>query len=440
MGHVGRVVIPYKPRAAFSPFHKRNKRWSSLVVHRRAGKTVASVNDLIKGALRCEKKDPRFAYIAPLYKQAKDVVWQYLKYYSLAVPGTDAHESELRVDFPNGGRVRLYGADNPDALRGIYLDGVVLDEYADMNPRVWGEVIRPALSDRKGWAVFIGTPKGKNAFYDLHTTAEGDDSWFSMLLPASKSGLIDAEELADARKSMTEEQFEQEFECSFSAAIIGAYYGKLIAKAESEGRVTDLPYQPNKPVHTAWDIGISKTDATGVWFFQQVGDWINLIDYYEAVGEGLPHYAKVLQDKPYVYGIHHAPHDIRNREWGSGRARIEVARDYKINFRMAPNIAVMDGINAVRLLFTRFRFDQTKCATGLEALRQYKQDWDDDRKTFRLGPRHDWTSHAADAFRMLALGVKDEKGEVPRPLTNPTIDEMVSRHLQARAAMRSDDD
>lgn len=440
MGVIREVVIPYTPRDAFWPFHERTKRWASLVVHRRAGKTVATVNDLIKGALTCSNKDPRFAYIAPLYKQAKDVVWQYLKYYALSVPGAVAHESELRVDFPNGGRVRLYGADNPDALRGIYLDGVALDEYADMNPRVWGEVIRPALSDRKGWAVFIGTPKGKNAFYDLHTTAEGDDSWFSMLLPASESGLIDAEELADARKSMTEEQFEQEFECSFSAAIIGAYYGKLIAKAESEGRVTDLPYQPNKPVHTAWDIGISKTDATGVWFFQQVGDWINLIDYYEAVGEGLPHYAKVLQDKPYVYGIHHAPHDIRNREWGSGRARIEVARDYKINFRMAPNIAVMDGINAVRLLFTRFRFDQTKCATGLEALRQYKQDWDDDRKTFRLGPRHDWTSHAADAFRMLALGVKDEKGEVPRPLANPTIDEMVRRHLQARAAMRSDDE
>lgn len=440
MGHIQKVVIPYEPRDAFWPFHERQHRWASLVVHRRAGKTVASVNELIKAALMCPHKDPRFAYMAPLYKQAKDVVWTYLKYYALSIPGAVAHESELRVDLPNGGRVRLYGADNPDALRGIYLDGVVLDEYADMNPRVWGEVIRPALSDRKGWAVFIGTPKGKNAFYDLHMKAEIDPDWFTMSLKASESGIVDADELADARKSMTEEQYDQEFEISFSAAIIGAYYGKYIAKAEAEGRVTDVPYQPSKPVHTAWDIGIGQTDATGVWFFQQQGDWINLIDYYEAVGEGLPHYAKVLKDKPYVYGIHHAPHDIRNKEWGSGRARIEVASELGIRFRIAPSIGLIDGINAVRLLFGRFRFDQTKCEAGLEALRQYKQDWDDDRKTFRDKPRHDWTSHAADAFRMLALGVKDEKGEIPPPLRNPTMDEMVKAHFDRRSAMRSDDD
>jgi hypothetical protein len=440
MGVIREVVIPYTPRDAFWPFHERTKRWASLVVHRRAGKTVATVNDLIKGALTCTNKDPRFAYIAPLYKQAKDVVWQYLKYYALSVPGAVAHESELRVDFPNGGRVRLYGADNPDALRGIYLDGVALDEYADMNPRVWGEVIRPALSDRKGWAVFIGTPKGKNAFYDLHTTAEGDDSWFSMLLPASKSGLIDDEELADARKSMTEEQFEQEFECSFSAAIQGAYYGKYIARAEAEGRVTDVPYQPNRAVQTMWDIGIGQSDGTAVWFFQQVGDWINFIDYHEGVGEGLPYYAKVLQDRGYFYGKHHAPHDIRNNEWGSGRARIEIARSLGLTFHIAPNIPIIDGINAVRLLFPRFRFDQTKCAAGLEALRQYRQDWDDDRKCFRDKPRHDWTSHPADAVRIGSLALQDEKGHVPPPVRNPTMDEMVSRHLQARAAMRSDDD
>lgn len=440
MGVVQRVTIPYAPRAAFKPFHNRQKRWGSLVVHRRGGKTVASVNDLIKGALTCQRPDPRFAYIAPLYKQAKDVAWQYVKYYSLAVPGAVAHESELRVDYPNGGRVRLYGADNPDALRGIYLDGVVLDEYADMNPRIWGEIIRPALSDRKGWAVFIGTPKGRNAFFDIHEMARQDPDWFALTLPASESGLIDMDELADARKTMTQEQYDQEYECSFTAAILGAYYGKDIAQAERDGRVRDIPYRPDKPVGTMWDLGIGESDATGIWFFQQNGDWIDFIDYYEATGEGLPHYAGVLQEKRYVYGKHIAPHDIRNKEWGSGRARLEVARSLGITFRIAPRVAIMDGINAVRMLFPRFRFDAKKCAAGIEALRQYRQDWDEDRKTFRDKPRHDWTSHCADALRMGALALRDERGETPVAFQNPTMGQLTAEHFRRRQQLRDEYD
>src|SRR4051812_47361524 len=176
--------------------------------------------DLIDAALRCTKERPRFHYIAPLYKQAKSVAWDYVKAYGLKIPGATAHESELRVDYPNGGQVRLYGADNPDALRGIYLDGVVLDEYADMDPRLWSEVIRPALADRKGWAVFIGTPKGRNALFETWKRASGDPrNWYSLMLKASETGLIPPDELDLARCELSEEQYAQEFECSFDAAI-----------------------------------------------------------------------------------------------------------------------------------------------------------------------------------------------------------------------------
>src|SRR5262245_22361626 len=221
MGGVQRIVIPYSPREQFLGFHNRNQRWSCVVAHRRAGKTVACVNDLIRAALTCKKENPRAAYIAPLHVQAKDVAWSYVKQFSQAVPDVQINESELRVDFPNGGRVRLYGADNYDRMRGIYLDAVVLDEYADMDPRVWPEVIRPALSDRQGWACFIGTPKGRNSFHALmHGDSEGwvgavnSPDWFALTLRASETGLVPQKELDDARAMMTPEQFAQEYECS----------------------------------------------------------------------------------------------------------------------------------------------------------------------------------------------------------------------------------
>lgn len=188
-----------------------------MVCHRRAGKTVASVNELIKGAALCDRPNPRFAYIAPLYKQAKDIAWTYLKQgvVPLVKYGAAIHESELRVDLPNGGRVKLYGADNPDALRGIYLDGVVLDEPAQIDPTLWPEVLRPALSDRLGWGVFVGTPKGRNAFYNVWREAEKNDDWFTLMLKASETGLLLDTELQAAREMMTEQQYRQEFECSF---------------------------------------------------------------------------------------------------------------------------------------------------------------------------------------------------------------------------------
>lgn len=411
-----RIVIPYSPRPQFLPFHNRTERFAAIVAHRRAGKTVACINELIKAALTCQLENPRFAYLAPYFTQAKDVAWTYLKQFTAPVPGTTVNESELRVDLPNGGRIRLYGADNYDRMRGIYLDGVVLDEPADMDPRAWPEVIRPALSDRHGWAVFIGTPKGRNAFWETYDSATKDDAWFALCLKASETKLIAESELADARKSMSEDQFEQEFECSFQAAVLGAYYGREMSQAEADKRIVTVPWEPKVNVHTAWDLGVG--DSTAIWMCQVVGREIRLIDYYESSGVGLDHYAKHLGTKPYVWGEHILPHDAEVKELGTGKSRVETLSSLGIKAKIIPAQSVEDGINAARLLIPRCWFDATKCQRGIEALRQYRRDYDEKLKNFKARPLHDWTSHAADAFRYLALGLREEK---PREWKQPDV-------------------
>jgi phage terminase large subunit len=400
------VWVPYRPRALFMPYHQRTQRWAVLVVHRRAGKTVACINDLIMGALTCTHENPRFHYIAPLLKQAKSVVWDYLKKYALVIPGAKANESELRVDFPNGGQVRLHGADNPDSLRGIYSDGVVLDEPADMRPRLFTEIIRPALSDRKGWATWIGTPKGENDFHDLYKTAKANpQDYYTLLARASRTGLVDADELSSARQMMTPEQYLQEYECSWTAAIVGAYYGREMTLAEDQKRIVTNLYDPGLQVHTAWDLGIG--DHTVIWMYQQDAQAIRLIDYYAAAGYGFDHYAGVLQSKPYRWGSHYLPHDVTVKELGTGKSRIESLSALGISATVVRKLSVEDGINAVRRILPRCWFDRDTTAEGIKALRQYRREWDDQRKVFYERPYHDWASHPADAFRYLAIGLDE---------------------------------
>ena len=406
MAGTQRIVIPYAPRSAFLPFHQRKQRWSVMVAHRRAGKTVACVNDLIKAALSEGKPDARYAYIAPQYNQAKDVAWMYVKRFCGVIPGAEFNESELRADLPNGARIRLYGADNPDRLRGIYLDGVVLDEYADMRPSVWGEIVRPLLTDRQGWATFIDTPKGRNAFWSVWDQAQDNDRWFRLMLRASETGILPADELSEARAQMTAEQYEQEFECSFEAAIQGAYYAKELKQAEDEGRICSVPVERTALVHVAWDLGIG--DATALVFAQVVGREWRIVDYYEASGVGLDHYVQVLNSKGYTYGDHILPHDVGVRELGTGRSRLEVLDSLGVrNVRVLPASPVEDGINAVRMTLPKCWIDKTRCRDLLEALRQYRTEYDDKRKAFKPRPLHDWTSHAADAFRYLCVGMDD---------------------------------
>lgn len=405
------IESPYEPRKQFMPLHLRDTRWAIVVAHRRAGKTVACVNDLIKEAACCIKPNPRFAYIAPQLNQAKDIAWQYLLEYTECFGAErKVNASELWIELPNNGaRIRIYGADNPDRLRGIYLDGCVLDEFGDMNPTVWTQVIRPALSDRKGWAIFIGTPKGKNVFYDLWQNAETDEDWSRLMLKATETKLLDDKELNDARRMMSEEEFAQEYECSFEAAIRGAYYGRELSEADDAGRITNVPYDPALPVHTAWDLGMS--DSTVVWFIQAHGGETRWIDCLKGEGVGLDWYVKQLQDKPYIWGNHYLPHDVRVRELGTGKSRLEILQELGLrNIEIAPRMDIMDGIQALRLLLPRSWFDKANCKTGIEALRMYRRIYDDKRQEFQSHPYHDWTSHYADAARYFAIAHREQMG------------------------------
>lgn len=396
------VVIPYYPRGVWRPFHASHKRWRVAVAHRRAGKTVALINECIKGAWTCKLPNPRFTYVAPFLNQSKAIAWDYLKHYAYPL-GASFNEAELRADLPNGGRVRLFGADNPQALRGLYHDGVILDEFGDMDPAVWTEVIRPALSDRHGWAAFAGTPRGKNEFYNLRNRGlKGDADWATWILKASETGLLSQADLKDARDSMDEATYAREYECDFDASIEGAYYAKEMAKAEADKRICRLPIEPTIKVDTWWDLGID--DATAIWFVQDVGSERRIVDYLEVSGEGLPAIAKRLDAKDYRYGRHILPHDANARELGTGRSRIETLQALGIrNTEIVPAQEVVDGINATRLMIPKCWFDADRCERGIEALKQYRREWDGKRQVWRERPLHDWASHAADAFRYGAL-------------------------------------
>jgi phage terminase large subunit len=412
MGAVRKITIPYRVRGPFADFHKRKERWACLVAHRRAGKTVACINDLIRRAFVDDKVNGRYAYIAPYYSQAKSIAWDYLLRYTEEVR-VNANASELWVELLNGARIRLFGADNPDALRGLYLDGVILDEVADMRPRVWGEIIRPLLADREGWAVFIGTPKGHNFFYEIWKTANASDSWFATSIKASTSGLIKAEELKDASQGMTDDQYEQEFECSFEAAILGAYYGKELKTLEDQGRLTKVAYDRSLPVFTAWDLGYH--DDTAIFFYQVTHSEIHVIDYFSGSGLAVHDYANAVLSKGYKYERHYLPHDARAKTLASGgKSIIEQLASYLTISKLAivPSLSVQDGIQAARLMMPRVWFDKENCETAVELLKQYQREWDEDKKAFRDKPRHDNTSHCADAFRMMAVAWRENKPKI----------------------------
>jgi hypothetical protein len=289
-------------------------------------------------------------------------------------------------------------------MRGLYFDDVTIDEPAQIDPRAWPEVIRPTLADFNGGATFIGTPAGRDWFYHIDRHQDGTlrDDFFRLTLKASETGIIPREELDSLKKGMSEEQYAQEFECSFDAAIVGAYYGKLMAQAAENKRIAGVPYEPTAQVWTAWDLGIS--DATAIWFCQLVGKEIRIIDYYEASGADLGHYVREINQRPYLYGGHIVPHDAQARELGTGKSRLEVLEALKLkNIQVAAMHRVEDGINAVRVFLPKCWFDATKCSRGIEALKLYRAEYDDRLQTIKPRPVHDWASHAADAFRYLAM-------------------------------------
>lgn len=407
--------IPYTPRKPQKQIHHaiENYRFVVCVAHRRMGKTVSAINELIKAAVQCKKKNARFAYIAPTYSQAKRVAWDYLQEYTRPL-GAKPNSSELRVDFFDDKRISLYGSENADALRGQYFDGVILDEIGDQNPKIWNEIIRPALADRKGWCLFIGTPKGNNHFKEFADRAQCTNGWKYLEFKASETGILDPEELASAKAEMGEDKYRQEFECSFDAPVEGSYYGALLNDAEEQNRITKIPTEVLARTVVAWDLGIS--DSTSIWVAQIVGKEVRLIDYCENHGVGLEYYVGWLRDRGYSSGEQILPHDVEVRELGTGKSRKEMLMEAGLDVTVAPKVGVADGIQSVRHMLPRCWFDEEKTRQGLSALRNYRREYDEKRNVFYDRPLHDWCSHGADAFRYLAVGLVEVDHSWSKPL------------------------
>jgi len=417
------VVIPYDPRPHQRQAWDARQRFNVLVWHRRAGKTVYAINWLLRQVLECTRPNPRGAYLAPLYKQAKRVAWTLLKIYAGVIPGVRFLEQELRCILPGGREIWLLGADNPDALRGIYLDAVVLDEVAQMAPRTWGEVIRPALSDlnREGLAVMIGTPFGMaNEFHRFYTLAADTPGWMRSMLTVNDTGAISPSEIEALKRETRPEEYEQEYLCSFSAAVRGAFYAAEMALADRQKRITRVPHDRLLPVHTSWDLGVA--NRTVVWFWQVVGAEIRAIGCKAYSGTGLPEIAADLGTLGYSWGTHYAPHDSRVRELGSGKSRLEIAHSLGLKWTVVPEVGLQSGIEATRAMLGRVWFDAEACADGIEALRLYRTEWDDELRVFSKKPLHDWTSDYADSVRMFAVGSQGRQpGRDPIPYRDKVV-------------------
>ena len=517
---IKKVGTGYIPRPLQQKLHEQLKRFNVLVCHRRFGKTVFAINELLDQALRNPMRNPQYAYIAPTYKQAKKIAWKYLKDYTRRIPGAFPNKSELTVYIqrpnhidpitgekdPDEIAIMLIGADDPDSLRGLYLDGAILDEYAQCDPIIWGEIVRPALGDRgkirkelmreitdkalrkkfalvrSPWAIFIGTPKGQNHFYDRYMKAMSaeqtvrkyeeeykvlerkehfaeidrklgidDDTpqiqvtrklselskddqqeykdyrrylaalnWFTSIYKTSETGILGREEVEEMSEDLTEEQVQQELECSFTAAILGSYYGHIINKMYDDQRITKVPYDPRYPVDTFWDIGVG--DKTAIWFRQLVGPFWHYIDYYEYNGEGVEWYSRVLQAKAggkgtkvdldeknrvegegYRYGRHVWPHDGNQKEFGTGNSKQATARKHGLIVEIQEKSANSTQIDAARNRLKVAFIDEEKCARGITCLYNFQKEWDSKKKMFKQEYLHDWSSHGSKAFHYSAI-------------------------------------
>ena len=402
------IVIPYAPREIQNFLHEKcdTNRFNVVIVHRRGGKTVFAINHLIRAALTSSKPYPRYAFISPYRLQGKSTAWDYMKQFSATIPGVKFNESELRVDFPiNNSRIQILGGENSAAIRGQYFDGIVCDETQNLSPDLFDTILRPCLSDRKGFAIFIGTPMGRNWFYELHEKAKKNKDWFTAVFKASETKIIAQDEL------------DQEFECSFQAGLSGSYFGSTIEELEKSGKVTNFDIEEDLEVETWWDLGMN--DSTVITFAQRrTSGEIRIIDCYENSGEGLEHYINIVDSKPYKYSKHIAPHDIKVREIGNfGKSRLESALELGIAFEVAPKISIEDGIEAVRKALINCWFDKNNCQKAIENLKAYQKRWDDKNQCFRNKPMHNYASHCADSFRTGIVGegveVSDWKESIP---------------------------
>lgn len=422
----------YQPREIFKAFHQRYQRWAIEVVHRRGGKTVATINDTIARILYFQppvntitgvraREPGRFGYIAPFLNQARQVAWDYVKQYSQGMT-KKISEAELSVTYFNDAKLTLYGADNPDAFRGLYFDGVDLDEYGMMKPSVWSEVVLPTLVDRQGWATFIGTPNGPNHFRDLVRRAKADpERWFLEIWPVSKTGLIPLEELEEMKKLMLPEEYLQEMECSFEASTRGAFYAQELLDAEAQGRVRYLEPNTDMPLHFIYDLGYR--DDTATICFQEALDGYPIIHAESDHLRPIKYYIERIESICAQYGCRRGvvwlPHDARAKSLQTGRSILEQFIAAKIRPRIVPNLDVIDGIAAARMLFPNVYFNSASTVELVEALKTYRREWDEDKKAFRNKPVEDWSVHYADVFRYFSLVAKQRA-------QNPRLEEKVT--------------
>jgi hypothetical protein len=308
----------------------------------------------------------------------------------------------MKITLTNSSIIQVIGTEHIDAVVGTNPIGVVFSEYPLQRPSVW-DYIRPILAENGGWAIFNGTPRGKNHAYELFITNQTNPKWFTQTLTVDDTLAISPEDLKEEQVSgMSEDKFQQEFYCSWDRGQEGSYYAKYLQEAELQERVCNVPIDPYIPVDTFWDLGVG--DATSIVFIQRVSQEIRVIDYYESVGHGLEHYLRILRDKDYNYGEHYAPHDIQVRVLTQGaRTRWDIAKEMGIPFKIVPSVSIEEGISNVRAIFHRCWFDEKRCKNLLKCLENYHKQYIEKYNVYADQPVHDWSSHASDAFRMMGI-------------------------------------
>lgn len=398
--------MKYTPREQFLPLHNRKQRWAIANTHRRAGKTVALVNDLIFGGLECRLHKPQLAYVGPTYSQAKRVAWTYLKDFAEPYLSKPPQEAELKVTLKNDATIYVLGADNADSLRGMYLDGCVPDEYALFKPSVFSQVIRPALSDRNGWAIFASTPRGKNLFFDVVQQAKKNPAeWYSLTLKASASGIIPDTELEALKRDMDPEEYAQEYECSFDAALKGAIYANEVNLLFAESRyVHNGLFDPSLLTHCAFDLGF--TDSTVcIWFQIGKDNSIRLVACEATQGADIFHHIERIHQFEGELGEIWLPHDARAKNLQTGKSIVEQFLKADLHPQIVPNHKVRDGIAATRQLFPQIYVDEEGTGDLMEAMKAYRRQWNDNLLLFSDVPLHDWASDYCDCLRYVCVAI-----------------------------------
>lgn len=418
----GEWSLPYKPRQQMLSFHQREQRFAFLICHRRYGKTVGCVAELVIRALYTTKKNAQYAYICPFRTQAKAVAWNYLVEMTQGI-AIDVKVSELSITLPNGAKIWLSGSDNVNALRGLYLDGAVIDEFAQCRPDLLEAVIMPCLVDRKGWLVIIGTAYGRlNQFFDYYEKSKEDAEWYHADIKVYDSGVIDSAEILRIKNAVSEAKFRQEFLNDFSAELVGTYYASIINEIELNGQINKTTHwNHNRQVHVAFDIG--RGDNTVAWFWQEHEHGIDIIDFYINNGEQAQHYIDMLKGKPYDYKSINLPHDAKAKTFATHKSAMEqfIETDFgkDCQIKIVPKLSVEDGIEAARQILKYCNFDYDRCYYGVECLRVYRKKWDEVRQCFMKTPLHDYASDAADSFRYMAI--QANKQYLPAPSVHDSI-------------------